>query len=85
MNIECLRRTNRAGYKAGAMKEVKHVCNSIHCTFELHSFHCKCAHQLCCRLEPDIAAYALREWRPWETMTMWPCLMLTSDPSQTSW
>ena len=24
MNVQCLRRTNRQGYKAGAMKEVRH-------------------------------------------------------------
>lgn len=27
VNIEVMRRTNRAGYKAGALKEVRSLCN----------------------------------------------------------
>ena len=75
--VTCLRRTNRQGYKAGALKEVG-MCAVSRCS-NLYSVSC-CREPL-----PSVLLISCRAWNSWLSMTMWASLTLTSSRSLTFW
>ena len=77
VTVTCLRRTNRQGYKAGALKEVGNLqCRTAStCTASPYQK----------KPPPDPLPISRRVWSSWLSMTMWASLMLTSSRSPTFW